>query len=357
MRVLVTGAAGFIGSAVADALTDAGHDVVGLDAMIEQSHPGGVQPPPDVALADLRDPDAIGSLLDGVDVVCHQAAMVGAGVDASDLPRFAAHNDLATAVLLAEMTARHVDRLVLASSMVVYGDGRYVCDEHTLQIPGPRRAADLDAGRFEVSCSLCGRHLRWQPVDEDAPLAPRSGYAAGKVAQEHYTSAWCRQANGAAVALRYHNVYGPGMPQDNPYSGVAAIFRSALERGEAPRVFEDGRQTRDFVHVSDVAAANVRAVAAVAAAERDTFTPFNVCSGQPISIGEVADAVARGAGGASPRPVTTGDYRLGDVRHIVASPVRAARDLGFEAKVGPTAGLADFATAPMRPVAAPPTSG
>jgi dTDP-L-rhamnose 4-epimerase len=198
-------------------------------------------------------------------------------------------------------------------------------------------------------CPVCGGPLGWELVEEDARLDPRSSYAASKVAQEHYASAWARQVDGGVIALRYHNVYGPGMPRDTPYSGVAAMFRSSLERGEAPQVFEDGRQMRDFVHVDDVARANVlalRAVKGIAGVEA-----YNVCSGRPISIGEVATLVAEGAAqGAvqAPEPVVTGGFRPGDVRHVVASSRRAADELGFVAAVSPEEGLRDFATAPLR---------
>ncbi|WP_019685587.1 NAD-dependent epimerase/dehydratase family protein, partial [Mycobacterium avium] len=175
----------------------------------------------------------------------------------------------------------------------------------------------------EHRCPIGGEELRWQLVDEDACLRPRSLYAASKTAQEHYALAWSEATGGSVVALRYHNVYGPGMPRDTPYSGVAAIFRSALEKGEPPRVFEDGGQMRDFVHVDDVAAANLAALAC-----RDGFTAVNVCSGQPISILQVATALCDARGGAV-APVVTGQYRSGDVRHIVADPSRAARLLGF----------------------------
>ncbi|MEZ5095075.1 MAG: NAD-dependent epimerase/dehydratase family protein [Nocardioides sp.] len=188
--------------------------------------------------------------------------------------------------------------------------------------------------------------MAWALVEEDAQLDPRSAYAASKVAQEHYASAWARQAGGRVVALRYHNVYGPGMPRDTPYSGVAALFRSALERGEPPRVFEDGGQLRDFVHVADVARANLRAIEAVAASPSGAVAAYNVCSGTPLSIAEVARLVAEPTGG--PAPVVTGEYRPGDVRHVVASPERARRELGFTAAVGPADGLPEFATAPLR---------
>jgi dTDP-L-rhamnose 4-epimerase len=289
----------------------------------------------------VRDAEALAPLLQGVDVVCHQSAMVGAGVTVADLPSYASHNDLGTAVLLAAMHAAGVGRLVVASSMVVYGEGRYACSEHGSQVPGPRSVEALEEGDFENHCSLCGRPLTWETVDEDARLDPRSSYAASKVATEHYVSAWARQAPGAAVALRYHNVYGPLMPRDTPYSGVAAMFRSSVERGEPPQVFEDGGQMRDFVHVDDVARANLLAAEAVG---ESGFSAYNVCSGTPVSILDVARAVA----GSGPAPEVTGGYRLGDVRHVVASPERAARELGFRAQVEPAVGLAAFRHDPLR---------
>lgn len=344
MRVLVTGSAGFIGSAICRRLAHEGDEVVGVDLMLPQAH-GSAEASPGTHRLDVRDAESWTRLLDGVDAVCHQAALVGAGVRVSDLPLYAAHNDLGTAALLSAMHVVGVDRLVLASSMVVYGEGRYSCPEHGEQTPGPRRLEDLEAGRFDSCCPVCGRPLAWVLVEEDARLEPRSSYAASKVAQEHYAAAWVRQAGGAATALRYHNVYGPGMPRDTPYSGVAAMFRSSLEKSMPPQVYEDGRQMRDFVHVDDVARANALALRAVVGA--DGFAAYNVCSGQPISIAEVAARIAEGAE-QQREPEVTGAFRVGDVRHVVASPRRAAEDLGFVASVRPEEGLPAFATAPLR---------
>jgi dTDP-L-rhamnose 4-epimerase len=343
VRVLLTGSAGFIGSAIDRALTARGDEVVRVDLMLADAH-GTFDTPPDTHRLDVRDAQGWHELLLGVDAVCHQAALVGLGVEVSDLPSYASHNDLGTAALLAAMHRAGADRLVLASSMVVYGEGRYSCASHGPQTPGPRSEADLSAGRFDNPCPVCEEPLGWDLVDEDARLDPRSSYAASKLAQEYYASAWARQAGGAVVGLRYHNVYGPGMPRDTPYSGVAAMFRSALEHGAASRVFEDGGQMRDFVHVDDVARANVLALDAIVAEPAGAVTAYNVCSGQPVSILDVARMVA----GNGPEPLVTGEYRLGDVRHIVASPGRAAADLGFRAVVSPSDGLARFATDPLR---------
>ncbi|MGB2920278.1 MAG: NAD-dependent epimerase/dehydratase family protein [Mycobacterium sp.] len=342
MRVLLTGAAGFIGARIAALLAAAGHDVVAADVMLPAAHGEGAELPSGVHRVDVRDAAAVAGLLAGVDVVCHQAAVVGAGVNAADSPSYASHNDYGTAVLLAEMFAAGCRRLVLASSMVVYGQGGYGCPQHGAVDPAPRARADLDSGVFDHRCPVCGAQVSWALVGEEAPLRPRSLYAASKVAQEHYALAWSESTGGSVVALRYHNVYGPGMPRDTPYSGVAAIFRSALEAGDPPRVFEDGGQMRDFVHVDDIAAANVAAIEAGS----DGFDTFNVCSGRPVSILDVAAALcdARGDG----TPVVTGQYRSGDVRHIVADPAKAERVLGFRAAIDPADGLRAFASAPLR---------
>jgi len=344
-RVLVTGAAGFIGSHIVVELLATGADVVALDGWHPAAHRG--PPPPAVAgvpllVADVRDRAALDTALAGVDVVVHQAAMVGLGADVQDLPDYAGCNDLGTAVLLAAMAAAGVRRLVLASSMVVYGEGAYTCAGHGAVTPGPRRRNDLEAGRFEPPCPRCGAPLDPGLVDEAAPVCPRSVYAATKVAQEHLAAAWAEAVGGGVTALRYHNVYGPGMPRDTPYSGVAAIFRSALERGQPPLVFEDGGQRRDFVHVRDVARANLAAVAAT----REGFRTYNVASGVPRTVGALATALACALGG--PQPVVTGQFRAGDVRHVVASPARATRELGFAAAEEFGAGVAEFARAPLR---------
>ena len=342
MRVLLTGASGFIGSHVDRALVAAGHDVVRVDLLLPSAHGEGAPTPAGVHRIDVRDAHALTPLFVGVDVVCHQAAVVGAGVDAADAPAFASHNDFGTAVLLATMQTAGCRRLVLASSMVVYGDGRYTCRRHGTVTPPPRVESDLAAGDFDCRCPLDASVVSWALVDEDAPLRPRSLYAASKLAQENYALAWSLATGGSVTALRYHNVYGEGMPRDTPYSGVAAMFRSSLEAGGAPQVFEDGRQTRDFVHVRDIAAANVAAVGH----ELPGFHPLNVCSGRPSTIGEIAGALAAEHGGAA--PVVTGQYRPGDVRHVVADPGRAAELLGFRAEVALEEGMAEFAHAPLR---------
>ncbi|MCA2201291.1 NAD-dependent epimerase/dehydratase family protein [Streptomyces griseoincarnatus] len=326
MRVLVTGGAGFIGSHVVTALRTRGHEPVVLDVRTDPA-------------ADVRAPDAVRAALRGVDAVCHQAAMVGLGTGFADAPEYVSRNDLGTAVLLTAMADAGVRRLVLAGSMVVYGEGRYECPRHGVVRPGPRAEEDLAAGRFEPPCPVCGAALAPGLVAEDAPADPRNVYATTKLAQEHLAAAWARATGGSAVSLRYHNVYGPGMPRDTPYAGVASFFRSALARGEAPRVFEDGGQRRDFVHVRDVASANVAALEADPPA--GALTAYNTGSGTPHTVGEMARALAEAHGG--PSPVVTGDYRLGDVRHITADSTRLRTDLGWKPEITFGQGMREFA--------------
>jgi dTDP-L-rhamnose 4-epimerase len=344
--VLITGGAGFIGSAIVDAALEKGWRVRVIDSLRPDVHGGDYRADPRVEFiaADVRDPDALAVALFGVDVVCHQAAKVGLGVSFEDAPDYVASNDLGTAVLLAAMARSDVERLVVASSMVVYGEGNYRDSSGRSRRPAARRIEDLEAGHFDPLDSK-GRPLQPELITEDAPLDPRNVYAASKLAQEYLAAAWARSTGGRAIALRYHNVYGPGMPQNTPYAGVASLFRSALERGEAPRVFEDGAQRRDFVHVRDVASANLSTIESLAG-PGEAFRAFNVGSGIVHTIGDLAHALSRNTGG--PGPVTTGEYRLGDVRHITASSERLKSELGWSPLVSFDAGMAEFASAPLR---------
>jgi dTDP-L-rhamnose 4-epimerase len=346
MRVLVTGGAGFIGSRVVSALDEAGHEVAALDNLHPAAHRSrdAAAGRRDLVVGDVRDRFTVDAALHGVDAVVHHAAMVGMGVDLGDAPDYVSSNDLGTAVLLAAMAERRVRRLVLASSMVVYGEGAYDCARHGRVRPGPRRESDLAAGIFDPHCPTCETPVRPALVDEGAAPDPRSVYAATKLAQENLATAWALATGGTATALRYHNVYGPGMPRDTPYAGVAAIFRSSLERGEAPRVFEDGGQRRDFVHVRDVAAANV---AALALADPPAgLRAYNIASGMATTIAGMAEALSRAMAG--PPPVVTGQFRAADVRHITASHARAAAELGFAAATRLDEGMRELALAPLR---------
>ncbi|CAN5513959.1 NAD-dependent epimerase/dehydratase family protein [soil metagenome] len=334
MRILVTGGAGFIGSALVDELTAGGHELVVLDEREPVSRPGVT-----AVTGDVREAQAWESALPGVEAVAHLAAKVGLGVDLGDLEDYVGINDGGTATgLLALHRAGFAGRLVLASSMVVYGEGAAACPEHGLVRPGPRRREDREAGRWEPRCPGCGSELAPASVSEDAPVDPRNVYAATKLHQEHLCAAYGRERGASVVALRYHNVYGPGLPRDTPYAGVASLFLSAMRRGERPTVMEDGRQRRDFVHVRDVARATALALTAEGAVEGAS----NVASGTPRTVGDLAEALADALGPTAPRPVVVGGYRLGDVRHVVASPARAGEVLGFRAEVPFTEGIASL---------------
>jgi dTDP-L-rhamnose 4-epimerase len=341
MRVLVTGGAGFIGQHVVREFLARGNDVRVIDSWRPDVHAGRAPlPQSDVEIikADVRDAGALDKALRGVEAVVHLAAKVGLGVDVQDLPDYASSNDAGTAELLAAMARADVKRLTLASSMVVYGEGLGRCVEHGATTPGPRTEAALAGGQFEPPCPQCGMPLETALVGEDTPFDPRNAYASSKVAQELYASNWARATGGSVAALRYHNVYGPGMPRDTPYAGVAAIFTSALRRGEAPRVFEDGGQRRDFVHVRDVAAATVRACERHITGVR----AFNVGSGTPRTVGDMACALARTLKG--PEPIVTRQYRLGDVRHITADSTRLKCELDWTPQVEFNDGLAELAS-------------
>jgi dTDP-L-rhamnose 4-epimerase len=345
VRVLLTGGAGFIGGHVLRELLRRGHDVRVFDSLREDVHHGTTPVlPAELVVGDVRDADSVDRSLRDIDVVAHLAAKVGLGVDVQDLPDYADSNDHGTAVLLAAMARAGITRLTLAASMVAYGEGLGDCAQHGPIAPAPRVESALRAGRFESPCPLCAAPLAPLLVDETAPLSPRNGYAASKVAQEFLASAWARATGSGAVALRYHNVYGLGMPRNTPYAGVAAVFLSALRRGEAPQVFEDGGQRRDFVNVRDVATATADAIEH----EPVGMEVFNVGSGTPRTVGEMAAELSRAVAG--PEPVVTGAYRLGDVRHITADSSRLRSTFGWVPALQFSDGLRELATEEDRDV-------
>jgi dTDP-L-rhamnose 4-epimerase len=234
VTILVTGGAGFIGRAVHDQLEAAGQTVRIFDRVLDASD-------------DILDHDRLRIAADGCDAVIHLAAKVGLGVDISDIDAYALQNDVGTAMTLRVAAEQQISRFVYASSMVVYGEGRYRCGRHGLMSPPPRDRNDLDQRRFDPRCPRCGADLVPELVPEPAPLDPRNTYAATKVHGEQLAAIWSRETGGTVAALRFHNVYGPGMPRDTPYAGVASIFADRALRGEPPRVFEDGCQRRNFI--------------------------------------------------------------------------------------------------------------
>lgn len=324
MKVLLTGGAGFIGRPTARALCGTGADVRVFDRAAD---------PRD----DITDLDRVRAAVHGCDAVVHLAAKVGLGLGLDDMDDYVRSNDLGTAIVLRASAAENVGRLVYASSMVVYGEGAYECPQHGPVTPPPRTPADLSAGRFDPRCRSCGADLVPGLVPESASLDPRNTYAATKVHGEHLAATWAREMNASAAALRFHNVYGPGLPVDTPYAGVAALFRSRLAHGEPPLVYEDGRQRRNFVHVDDVAHA---VVAATVVDLPPGLTAVNVGALEVHTVGQMAEVMSSAMGG--PPPITTGQYRLGDVRHITADCSKAARVLGWSSTIRLEEGIADL---------------
>lgn len=344
----MTGGAGFIGSHVVDELVEGGHDVAAIDVLHPWAHriaPDYLNERAEHLRIDVRDRDTLLKVVTNADAVSHQASLVGLGRDFSEVVDYVSHNDVGTATLLQVLNdSSFSGRLVLASSMVVYGEGAYTCSKHDVVRPEPRCAARMQEGAFEPECPRCGRELKPEAVVEEMALEPRSVYGATKLHQEQLCAVFARETGVPFTALRYHNVYGPRMPRDTLYSGVAAVWRSALEKSEAARVFEDGGQIRDFVHVRDVARANVLSLVNGSPAGG----AFNICSGEPRPVYDMARILTEAFGRNALEPVITGEFRLGDVRHVFASPRKACDELGWRAEIPFEMGIKEFATAPLR---------
>jgi dTDP-L-rhamnose 4-epimerase len=334
VRVLVTGGAGFIGSHLVDRLLADGIEVRVLDVLDPQVHdgpPGYLGPEAELVVGDVRDADVVARCLNDVDRVVHFAAAVGVGQSMYEIERYTSVNALGAAVLLERVleVRDRVEKLVVASSMSIYGEGLYRCPVEGTEIaPPPRPERQLAARHWEVVCPGCGADLEPMPTPETKPLQPTSVYAVGKRDHEELTLAVGRAYGIPATALRFFNVYGTRQALSNPYTGVAAIFSSRLLNGRPPVVFEDGRQTRDFVHVADVAAA-VRAALEPGAADD---TAVNIGAANPVSVLDLAETLAR-ALDVDVQPEVRGAYRAGDIRHCFGDASRAAQLLGWRPQV------------------------
>jgi dTDP-L-rhamnose 4-epimerase len=344
MNVLVTGAAGFIGSHLVDALLAAGHTVTGFDSLDPQVHPSGEWPAylnreARWIRGDVRDPEAVAAALEGVDAVYHLAAFVGVGQSMYEIRRYVDGNNVGAAVVLEAAVARRdrIGKLIVASSMSLYGEGRYLDSSGTPIAPRPRGEAQLRAHDWTVY-GPDGLPATPIPTDEEKLPQPTSVYAVSKRDQEELFLAVGAAYAIPTVALRFFNVYGPRQALSNPYTGVAAIFSSRLLAGRPPVVYEDGEQTRDFVHVSDIVQANLLALESSGADGQ----VVNVGTGRAVSIREVAETLARVLGRAI-APEITGQFRAGDIRHCVADISRARELLGYEPRVGFEEGMAQLA--------------
>lgn len=344
MNILVTGGAGFIGSHLVDALVHRGHNVRILDSLVEQVH-GSSEPPhlnkaAEFIRGDVCDPKIVASALDGIDIVYHQAAEVGVGQSMYEIVRYVKANDLGTAVLLEEMIKRpsQFKKLIVASSMSIYGEGAYHCGACNVNIcPLLRSDEQLAAHDWEFRCENCGGVLNPIGTPEEKQLFPTSVYAVSKQDQEQYCLAVGRAYKIPTVAFRYFNVYGTRQSLSNPYTGVCAIFSSRLLNDQAPTIFEDGEQSRDFVHVSDIVQANLLAMET----NSGDYHAMNVGTGRATSVKEIARLLAKGLS-KTIEPELVSKYREGDIRHCIADISKSSKLLGYEPKVTLEAGLKEL---------------
>lgn len=334
-NVLVTGGAGFIGSHLVDALIERGHRVRVLDALVPQVHGENASPlylnqAAEFVQGDVCDRAVVDKALADIDVVFHEAAEVGVGQSMYEIERYVRANDLGTAVILEAILERRpqIKKLVVASSMSIYGEGAYTCADCGTMAPQLRPVEQLLDRRWELECPKCGSHLSPAPTPEEKPLFPTSVYAVTKQDQEQFCLAVGRSYGIPAVALRYFNVYGTRQALSNPYTGVCAIFSARLLNGNRPLVFEDGEQTRDFVHVSDIVRANLLALES----DRANYQAINIGTGRATSVRTVSRLLAEGLG-LDLEPEIVAKYREGDIRHCVADISKAKDLLGYEPQV------------------------
>lgn len=343
MNTLVTGGAGFIGSHLVDALITRGDRVRVLDNLDPQVHrarkPDYLHPQAEYLFSDLLDPSILPKALEGIEAVIHLAALVGVGQSMYQISRYLEVNAGGTARFLEVLFHQHpkpLRRLVVASSMSIYGEGLYRCREHGNFAPPPRGPEQLARHAWEVHCPQCGKESTPQPTPEEKPLSPTSVYAISKRTQEELTLALGKAYGIDAVALRFFNVYGTRQSLSNPYTGVCAIFSARLRNGAAPVVYEDGLQSRDFIHVSDV----VQGILIVLDHPQAPGQAFNVGTGRATSILQVAQALTQ-AYRVQTEPIVAGRFRVGDIRHCFANISRIAQ-LGFKPRIGFEEGLKEL---------------
>jgi dTDP-L-rhamnose 4-epimerase len=345
-NILITGGAGFIGSHLADQLLDVGHKVRVLDNFSEQVH-GGRRPDymderVEVLEGDVRDREAVDRALEGIDVVYHLAAAVGVGQSMYEVEHYTSVNNVGTGVLLEALIERAadqpVDRLVVASSMSLYGEGLYQAKNGRARSDVSRGVSQLEQGHWELVDEE-GRELEPIATPEHKPPALASVYALSKFDQERLCL-MIGEAYGIEVsALRFFNVYGPRQALSNPYTGVLAIFGSRYLNDKPPLIFEDGLQRRDFVHVSDIA----RACRLAMEKDEAVGEVFNIGSGESFTVRQVAAEMGRAMGKEDIEPQITGEYRVGDIRHCFADISKAREQLGYQPQVSFEDGLGELA--------------
>jgi dTDP-L-rhamnose 4-epimerase len=343
-HILITGGAGFIGSHLADALLARGHRVRALDNLSPQVHgsdpvrPDYLNEEVELVQGDVRDSDAVRRALKGIEVVYHLAAAVGVGQSMYEIAQYTSVNNLGTAVLLEALAANPVARLIVASSMSLYGEGLYHCPDGSVCIGEERSLAQLRSGDWEVR-NAAGEVLTPIPTPETKLPSLASVYALSKFDQERMCLMIGRAYGIPTTALRFFNVFGTRQALSNPYTGVLAIFASRLLNGKRPTVFEDGRQRRDFVSVYDVA----RACCLVLEQPASAGGVYNVGSGNSYTISEIANRIARVMGKEYLEPELTGKYRVGDIRHCFADITLARSVLDYQPQVDLEEGLEELA--------------
>lgn len=342
-KVLIVGGCGFVGSHTADKLLELGHSVTIYDNLSKQVHGNGfpayVSREAEFIEGDVRDLQSLSAAVRGIDVIYHLAATVGVGQSMYEISSYMASNVQGTANLLqAILDAKsEPQKLIVASSMSIYGEGRYACSHCGDIAPSPRSAAQLKQKQWEIDCPQCGRTAMPTSTDEEKPLHCSSIYALSKKAQEEVCLLFGRTYGIQVVALRYFNIYGPRQALSNPYTGVAAIFASRLMNGKPPIVFEDGLQLRDFVNIHDIVQANVLAMCS----NHADGMALNVGSGEPISVCDVAREIAFMLGAEIPFEIS-GHYRAGDIRHCYADISNISQTLGYAPKVELRDGMAEL---------------
>ncbi len=344
-RVLVTGGAGFIGSHLVDALVESGRRVRVLDSLESQVHGPSRQAPPylnpaaELVVGDVRNRDRLRAALEGIQVVFHLAAAVGVGQSMYEIERYVSANTLGTSVLLDVLANENpgVRKLVVASSMSLYGEGSYRCPSCGPMEAPLRTEEQMARSVWEPLCPSCGEPLQAVATPESKPLQPTSIYAISKKDQEEMSLCIGRAYGIPVVALRFFNVYGPRQALSNPYTGAAAIFSSRALNGKPPLVYEDGLQSRDFVHVSDVAQALVLAMQS----RQADYGVFNVGTGRALTVLEMAELICRKVGPAGLHPNVAKKFRKGDIRHCYADISRITA-LGYKPKVAFEDGIRDL---------------
>jgi dTDP-L-rhamnose 4-epimerase len=333
MKILVTGGAGFIGSHIVDELIKDGHYVRIFDNLEPQVHtqvPAYLNKDAEFVRGDVRDAPSLEAAIKDIEVIFHEAAMVGVGQSQYQIVKYVDVNTHGTAKLLELLANREhdVQKLIVASSMSIYGEGAHLCDDCGIIYPSLRSERQLRMQDWVVKCPNCGKDAKMAPTKEIKPLQPTSIYAISKKDQEEMSLAIGRSYGIPTVALRYFNAFGPRQSLSNPYTGVCAIFSARIKNDNAPLIFEDGLQSRDFISVHDIARANILAMESSNA----DYEVFNVGTGKPTSILDIAQALAK-LYHKDIRPEITGKYRAGDIRHCFADISKIKDKLGFQPKV------------------------